>query len=159
MWDEGWPAEQWTFSIDFDPRDPNVMYAAAKNGENEGKGQPGFFMGSVMKSTDGGATWAEIMSGLPKDQEYYKIIVDPFTPDVLYLASQREGIYISTNAGTSWQKWNDGLDTLQAGTNGNNVTNTMVMSPDGLHLYFATAGKGVYRRMTINAAEVCGCNQ
>jgi len=158
MWDNGWPDEQWTFSIDFDPRDPNVMYACSKNGENEGKGQPGFFMGAVMKSTDGGETWFEIMRGLTKDQEYYKIIVDPYTPDVIYLASQADGIFISYDGGSSWKPWNEGLTTLPAGTNGNNVTNTMVLSPDGLHLYFATAGSGVFRRMTVNAAEVCGCN-
>jgi photosystem II stability/assembly factor-like uncharacterized protein len=157
FWDAGWPDEQWTFSIEFDPRDPDVMYAAAKNGENEGTGQPGFFMGSVMKSTDGGQNWFEIMRGLPKDQEYYEIIVDPNTPDVLYLASQNEGVYISRDTGNSWSSWNEGLTNLIAGTNGNNVTKTMMLSPDGVHLYFATAGSGVFRRLTVNALQIADC--
>lgn len=158
VWDSGWPDEQWTFSIDFDPRDPDVMYACSKNGENEGTGQPGFFMGSVMKSTDGGETWFSIMNGLPRDQEYYMIIVDPYTPDVVYLASQDGGVYISYDAGARWEQWNEGLTNISAGTNGNNVTNTMVLSPDGLYLYFASAGSGVFRRATVNAADLCGCN-
>lgn len=158
MWDNGWPGEQWVFSIDFDPRDPNIMYACSKNGENEGRGQPGFFMGSVMKSENGGESWFEIMNGLRKDQEYYKIIVDPNSPDVLYLATQFDGVYISTNAGEHWTQWNEGLTNRIAGTNGNNVTNTMTLSPDGVYLYFASAGSGIFRRGTIQATQVCGCN-
>jgi photosystem II stability/assembly factor-like uncharacterized protein len=157
QWDNGWPDEQWTFSIDFDPRNPEIMYAVSKNGENSGRGQPGIFMGVVMKSENGGETWQEIMRGLPRDNEYYKIIVDPYAPDVLYLASQVDGIFISSDAGNTWQVWNEGLTTLASGTNGNNVTNTMALSPDGLQLYFASAGEGVFRRMTISAAERCGC--
>lgn len=157
LWDVGWPDEQWVFSIDFDPRDSNVMYAVSKNGENQGQGQPGIFMGTVMKSLDGGETWFEIMRGLPRDNEYYKIIVDPYSPDVLYLASQFEGVFISMDQGESWMQWNEGLFNILSGTNGNNVANTMAISPDGLHLYFASAGSGVFRRMTVKASEICGC--
>jgi hypothetical protein len=35
-----------------------------------------------------------------------------------------------------------------AGTNGNNVTNTMVQSRDGRYLYFGSAGSGVFRGTT-----------
>ena len=54
LWDTGWPEEQWVFKIGFDPRNPDVMYACSKNGENEGRGTEGFH-GTVMKSLDGGA--------------------------------------------------------------------------------------------------------
>ena len=145
MWDEGWPAEQWVFSIDFDPRDPDVMYACSKNGENEGNGQEGFH-GTVMKSTDGGASWFAITEGLDINQEFYKIIVDPHAPDTLYLATQGQGVFVSTDGGGLWSPWNEGLVNLVAGTNGNNVTNTMALSPDGEHLYFGSAGSGVFRR-------------
>jgi photosystem II stability/assembly factor-like uncharacterized protein len=147
-WDTGWPAEQWVFSIDFDPRNPDVMYACSKNGENEGTGRPGFH-GAVMKSTDGGAHWFEITTNLDVDQEFYKIIVDKFNPDTLYLAMQYDGVYISHDGGAGWQPWNDGLTNQLAGTNGNNVTNTMVRSANGLYLYFGSAGSGVFRRMTV----------
>ena len=148
MRDEGWPDEQWVFSIDFDPRNPNIMYACSKNGENEGTGREGFH-GTVMKSIDGGAHWSTITTGLNVNQEFYKIIVDKYDPDTLYLATQNEGVFISRDCGDHWSAWNEGLTNLMAGTNGNNVTNTMVLSADGLYLYFGSSGSGVFRRPTV----------
>jgi photosystem II stability/assembly factor-like uncharacterized protein len=145
--DAGWPGEQWVFSIAFDPRDPNVMYACSKNGENEGTGRPGFH-GTVMKSTDGGAHWSAITAGLDINQEFYKILVDKFYPETLYLATQFNGVYISIDGGATWKSWNDGLSTPAAGTNGNNVTNMMALSNDGVYLYFGSAGSGIFRRVT-----------
>ena len=145
MWDEGFPPEQWVFSIDFDPANPDIMYAASKNGKNEGRGEEGFH-GTVMKSIDGGKYWFEIAKGLDKNQEFYKIIVDRFDRDRLYLATQRSGVFISLDAGESWTPWNKGLTNLVAGTNGNNVTNTLTLSANGAYLYFGTAGTGVFRR-------------
>jgi photosystem II stability/assembly factor-like uncharacterized protein len=144
-WGNGWPGEQWVFSLAFDPRDPEVIYACSKNGENEGAGRPGFH-GTVMKTTDGGANWSAITTGLDVDQEFYKIIVDKFEPDVLYLATQREGVYVSRDGGASWEPWNDGLTNPAAGTSGNNVTNTMALTANGRYLYFGTLGSGVFRR-------------
>ena len=145
VWNAGWPEQQWVFSIAFDPDDPQIMYACSKNGENEGLGRD-HFHGTVMKSTDGGANWKEITQGLDKDNEFYKIIADKFDADTLYLATQYDGVMVSHDAGEHWQAFNEGLTTLQAGTNGNNVTNTMALSDDGKVLYFGTAGSGVFRR-------------
>ena len=144
-WDTGWPGEQWVYSIDFDPRNPDIMYACSKNGENEGVGRDGFH-GTVMKSTDGGAHWFPITTGLNLNQEFYKIIVDPFSPDTLYLATQYEGVFVSRDDGETWHTWNRGLTNPVAGSNGNNVTNCLMMSADGRWLYFGSSGSGVYRR-------------
>ncbi len=148
MWDNGWPPEQWVFSIDFDPRNTDVMYACSKNGENEGTGREEFH-GTVMKSTDGGASWFPITNGLDLNQEFYKIIVDRFDPDTLYLACQWDGVYISRNGGNSWSSWNKGLTNHHPATNGNNVTNTMILSGDGRYLFFGSLGSSVFRRVTI----------
>jgi photosystem II stability/assembly factor-like uncharacterized protein len=145
--DTGWPPEQWVFSIDFDPETPDIMYACSKNGENEGRGRDGF-RGTVMKSVNGGKTWSSITTGLDINQEFYKIIVDPHDSNIVYLATQVSGVFISYNAGETWEPWNTGLTNVVAGTNGNNVTNTMVLSEDGF-LYFGTAGSGVFRRPII----------
>jgi photosystem II stability/assembly factor-like uncharacterized protein len=75
--------------------------------------------------------------------------VDKFDPDKLYLATQYDGVYISYDGGMHWGSWNDGLTNLVAGTNGNNVTNTMALSDNGMYLYFGSAGSGVFRRMTL----------
>lgn len=159
LWDQGWPPEQWVFAIAFDPTDPNVMYAVSKNGENMGRGRPGFH-GTVMKSTDGGAHWFPITTGLNINQEFYRIIVNPHYPDTLYLATESDGVFISRDAGGHWKAWNDGLGkltagpngnqisigNLRAGTNGNNVTNVLTLSADGKVIYFGTHGAGVWRR-------------
>jgi photosystem II stability/assembly factor-like uncharacterized protein len=146
-WDKGWPGEQWVFSIAFDPHDPNIMYACSKNGENEGKGREDFH-GTVMKSSNGGASWFPITVGLDLNNEFYKIIVDWLSPDTLYLATQRDGVFISYDGGGHWQPWNDCLTNTVAGTNGNNVTNSMALSHDGAYLYFGSKGSGVFRRVT-----------
>ena len=143
--DTGWPDEQWVFSIDFDPRNPSIMYACSKNGENEGRGTEGFH-GMVMKSTDGGDTWFDIMTGLDAGQEFYEILVDRHDSQVLYLAAQDQGIMVSTDAGNNWRSWNEGLFNKRPGTNGNNVTRCLILSADGELLYFGSAGAGVFQR-------------
>ena len=145
MWDEGWPDEQWVYTIDFDPRDSNVMYACSKNGENGGRGREGFH-GTVMKSLDGGAHWFPITGNLRTDREFYKILVDDHNPDTLYLLSG-EGIHISRDAGEFWMPWNEGLTDTRAGL-GNNVTDTFTLTCDGRQVFFGTFGSGVFRRLT-----------
>lgn len=154
-WSEGWPAEQWVFSIDFDPRNPAVVYACSKNGENEGRGRDDFH-GTVMKSVNGGATWFPITSGLDLNSEFYKIIVDRRFPDTLYLASQHDGVFVSRNGGAIWAPFNEGLTNTMPGTNGNNVTNTMLLSPDGNDLYFGSNGSGVYSRQLYDDTDEDG---
>jgi photosystem II stability/assembly factor-like uncharacterized protein len=147
--DEGWPAEQWVYSIAFNHLNPNIMYACSKNGENEGRGRDGFH-GTVMKSLDGGTFWFPITTGLNVNQEFYKIIVDKFDPDILYLATQFEGVFISRDGGLFWRPWNEGLTNPVAGKNDNHVTNPMALSADGYYLYFGTFGSGVFGRLTLD---------
>ncbi len=155
QWDKGWPEQQWVFSVDFDANDPNIMYACSKNGENEGQGTEEFG-GTVMKSTDGGLNWFPITNGLDCSQEFYKIIVDRHDSSILYLATEREGVFISMDAGLSWSAWNEGLTNKTAGVNSNNVTNTMILSPDGNLIYFGTSGDGVFRRVAQSVAGGLG---
>jgi len=102
-----------------------------------------------MKSTDGGDTWFDIMSGLDAGQEFYEILVDRHDSQVLYLAAQEQGIMVSTDAGNSWRSWNEGLFNKRPGTNGNNVTRCLILSADGELLYFGSAGAGVFQRKTL----------
>jgi len=140
---EGVPPEQWVFSIAFDPTNPDIMYAATKNGSNQGRGEEGFH-GTVLKSLDGGETWFEITNGLDKNNEFYAIVVHPRNPNVLFLATQGDGVYVSTDAGESWQPMNRGLPTLEVG-HGLNVSSPLKLDAAGRSLYLATNGFGVYR--------------
>jgi photosystem II stability/assembly factor-like uncharacterized protein len=145
-WNEGWPPEQWVFSIDFDPDNPAIMYACSKNGENEGTGREGFH-GIVMKTTNGGKSWFEIMNGLSRAQEFYNIVVDRFDHQTVYVAHEKGGISRTTDGGNMWTEWKEGLTNTSPGTNKNNVTNVLVLSADNSILYFGTSGSGVFRRM------------
>ena len=148
MSNEGWPEEQWVFSIDFDPSNPDIMYACSKNGENEGRGVEDFY-GTVMKSTNAGKSWSSITNGLDQGQEFYQIICDHFHSGVLYLSSQHDGLFRSSDSGNSWEAFNSGLVDMNPGTNGNNVTNTLVLSDDNSVLYYGTAGTGVFRSLLL----------
>ncbi len=144
-WDAGWPPGQWVFSIAFDPTNPDIIYACSKNGENHGEGRQGY-RGTVMKSTDGGATWFEITTGLDLDQAFYTILIDRFDPNVVYLATEREGVFISRDGGATWSSWNEGLWNRVTGGNGYQGADVLELSADGRLLYFGTAGSGVWRR-------------
>jgi photosystem II stability/assembly factor-like uncharacterized protein len=88
--------EQWTFpgppheahvkNIEFDPRDPNTIYAGVE-------------VGGAFKSTDAGRTWTEL-SGFYED--VHRLFTVPSTPDHVYMATGA-GLYHSLDAGTSWQ--------------------------------------------------------
>lgn len=55
--------------------------------------------GTVLKSTNGGASWVTRSSGIASF--VVSIAVDPTTPDIVY-ASTDDGIYKSVNGGASW---------------------------------------------------------
>lgn len=140
-WDVGWPAQQWVLSMDVDPTSSHVLYACSKNG-----GTPEDIGGTVMKSTDGGATWFQIMTGLDVAQTFRRILMDRYDPNILYLATHQEGIYISHDGGATWSSWNEGLWNRVAGGDGHLATDVLELSADGRLLYFGTAGSGVWRR-------------
>jgi photosystem II stability/assembly factor-like uncharacterized protein len=55
--------------------------------------------GTVLKSTNGGASWVARSSGIASF--VVSLAVDPTTPDIVY-ASTDDGIYKSVNGGASW---------------------------------------------------------
>ncbi len=96
-----------------DPSNADVLYAATHqrfrsvaalvNGGPES---------GIHKSTDGGATWRQLKSGLPKeDMGKIGLAVSPQDPDVVYatieLAHRDGGFYRSANGGQTWEKRND----------------------------------------------------
>ena len=103
--------------IRVDPRDSNVVYVAAQGPLWSGAGERGLF-----KTTDGGKTWNNILSG----GEYTgvnEVHLDPRNPDVIYAAKHQRlrtvaalmnggpesGIFKSTDGGQTWQELVNGL--------------------------------------------------
>ncbi|MGA7614249.1 MAG: glycosyl hydrolase [Thermoanaerobaculia bacterium] len=97
----------------FDPRNPDVMYAAAYQRRRHVwtliDGGP---ESAIYRSRDGGASWEKIDKGLPKtDLGRIGLAIAPSDPDKLYAiveaADDKSGFFRSTNGGASWEKMSD----------------------------------------------------
>ncbi len=101
--------------VRMDPRDPDVLYAATHQRFRtvaallDGGPESG-----IHKSTDGGATWRKLATGLPgEDMGKIGLAISPQHPDVVYatieLAHRLGGFYRSADGGESWEKRSDYL--------------------------------------------------
>lgn len=96
-----------------DPRNPNIVYAAAHQRMRHiftyiGGGPES----AIYKSTDGGATWNKANAGLPSvELGRIGLAMSPVNPDVLYAVVEAQdrkgGVFKSTDRGASWTKMND----------------------------------------------------
>ncbi|MHC6646219.1 WD40/YVTN/BNR-like repeat-containing protein [Alteromonas sp. HB246098] len=109
------PADKWTgvTSLLIDPRNPDKLYAAtwarqrsigAYVGTNEGAG--------IHTSNDGGETWTELKTGLPKgNMGKIGMAISSMNPDVIYATIETDnrggGFYRSADQGASWTKMSD----------------------------------------------------
>ncbi|MFT6850668.1 MAG: photosystem II stability/assembly factor-like uncharacterized protein [Sphingobacteriales bacterium] len=93
-----------------DPRNPNVLYAAAHQRRRHVytyiSGGPG---SGVFKSTDGGASWDTLKTGLPSgDLGRIGLAISPANPDYIYAiieaSDDKDGLYRSTDRGVSFNK-------------------------------------------------------
>jgi photosystem II stability/assembly factor-like uncharacterized protein len=129
-----------------DPRDSNVVYAAAPGPLWKGGGERGLF-----KTTDGGKTWTSLI----KVGEYTgvaDVIMDPRNPDILIAAThQRQrryftlihggpesAIWRSTDAGKTWNKVTGGIPMGELGRIG------LAYAPSNPNIVYAQieAGEG-----------------
>ena len=98
-----------------DPRNPDIVYAAAY----QRRRQTGLLIaggpeGAIYKSTDGGATFKKLSTGLPSvDLGRIALAVSPQNPDVVYASitaqGNASGFFRSADKGETWTKmssWN-----------------------------------------------------
>ena len=73
-----------------DPQTPTTIYVATR-----GSG--------VLKTTDDGASWSAVNTGLSDGAELSvaALAIDPVDPDIIY-AGNANGVFRSTNGGASW---------------------------------------------------------
>lgn len=96
--------------IEMDPEDPRILYAAMW----EFRRSPDFFKSGgpgsgLYKSTDGGATWRKLETGLPPGElGRIALAVSPARPDRVYAAVEAasSAIYRSDDRGETWSKVN-----------------------------------------------------
>src|SRR4029079_13663268 len=100
-----------------DPRNPDVVYAAAY----QRRRQTGLLIGggpegAIYKSTDAGATFKKLSTGLPSvDLGRIALALSPQNPDVVYASvtaqGTESGFFRSADQGETWTKmsnWNTG---------------------------------------------------
>jgi len=96
--------------LEFHPTNPDIIYAAAYQRRRHTwsllSGGP---KSGIYKSTDNGANWEEITTGLPKgDMGKIGLAVTPANTSLVYATieanGQEKGLYRSTDEGESWEK-------------------------------------------------------
>jgi photosystem II stability/assembly factor-like uncharacterized protein len=107
-------------AIAIDPLDPRTIYAGIRTG-------------GILKSSDGGTTWAAANTGL-SNRNVSALAVDPRNPRVLF-ASTEGGVFRSSNGAESWQP--SGLG-LPAG-----CVAAFAIDPSGRTVFAGTNGGGV----------------
>ena len=98
--------------LEFDPSNPDVLYAAAYQRRRHVWGFLAGGAGSgLYKSTDNGKTWRKLSQGLPSgDLGKIGLAVTPADPSRVYAtieaAGASRGFYLSTDRGESWERRN-----------------------------------------------------
>lgn len=96
--------------LEFDPSNPDIVYAAAYQRRRHVWGFLGGGPASgIWKSTDSGKTWRKVTTGLPKgDMGKIGLAVTPADASLVYATieanGEERGFYRSTDKGESWEK-------------------------------------------------------
>ena len=108
-----------------DPTNGSVLYAGTQGG--------------IFKSTDQGAHWSALTSGLPGNYDATYLAINPTTTSTLFAGSSSgQGVFESTNGGAAWTLLNNGLP-------GNLAVTGLVINPSQPStLYAAGNGSGVF---------------
>ena len=89
------------------PSNPDILWVGTGEPNNR---QSSSWGNGVYKSTNGGETWEH--KGLDDTQSIGRIIIDPFEPDIVYVAAvghlwgpnEQRGVFKSADGGNTWKK-------------------------------------------------------
>ncbi|MDY0083814.1 MAG: hypothetical protein RBR74_11590, partial [Ignavibacteriaceae bacterium] len=120
----------------FDPGNPNIIYAIPH---------------PILKSTDGGSTWADISNGIRLDWEtsVQSIAMNPASPDILYAGTGGffgGTLYKSTDSGKSWENLYRNEDETPGLRDG--VISLVIDPTNSNVIYAGTAWRGLILKST-----------
>lgn len=87
------------------------------------------------RTKDYGKTWTRIVDGNDVESYTLSIVEDTENPNLLFLGTD-DGLYISFNAGSSWQKWTEGFPTVS--------TKDLAIQPREHDLVIGTFGRAAW---------------
>jgi photosystem II stability/assembly factor-like uncharacterized protein len=139
-------------ALTIDPGNPGTLYAMFSGPRSGGAGK-------LVKSTDSGATWIEVGSGLESANFLNMsdtcscadtnagMAIDPRNPDTIYLGSMGDGVFKSTDGGATWRAANNGLSARP-------ILSAVIL-PGNATLY-ATDGARIYKSQDSGASWTAG---
>ena len=128
----------WISGIEASRQAVGTVYVAINNYRNDD------FTNYLYRSTDFGATWQSIASGLPAARVTRTIREDRRNAKVLYLGTEL-GLFYSLDAGASWQRFQANLPTV--------AVNDLLVHPRDNDLVIATHGRGLWILDNVNALQ------
>ncbi len=87
------------------------------------------------RTKDYGKSWQRIVDGTDIMSYALSIIEDPENPNLMFLGTD-DGLYLSMDAGSSWQKWTEGFPTVS--------TKDLVIHPREQDLIIGTFGRAAW---------------
>ncbi|MEM9361789.1 MAG: hypothetical protein AAGA43_04090 [Bacteroidota bacterium] len=87
------------------------------------------------RTKDYGKTWSRIVDGNDVESYTLAIVEDSENPNLMFLGTD-DGLYLSLNAGSSWQKWTEGFPTVS--------TKDLVIHPRENDLIIGTFGRAAW---------------
>lgn len=141
-------------AIVIDPTNTDIIYIGT--GDNDASDN---YSIGVLKSIDGGTTWNT--TGLDwtinQNRTIAKLLINPNNPDILF-AGTTDGVYRTTDAGSSWTKLLSGdIDDMELNTGDPNtvyaITKKFYKSTDGGDTFTETTGLPTSGRAQIAVTE------
>ena len=87
------------------------------------------------RTRDYGKTWTRIVDSNDVESYTLSIVEDAENPNLMFLGTD-DGLYLSLNAGSSWQKWTEGFPTVS--------TKDLVIQPREHDLVIGTFGRAAW---------------
>lgn len=117
------------YTVVVDPQNSQTVYAGTTQAF-------GAFSPGIWKSTNSGASWTKLTTGLPASLAVHSIVVDPADSNLIHVGSE-VGYYYSTNGGASWTPLNTGLPNA-------NAQYVSALAMTGSHRLVAATADGLY---------------
>jgi photosystem II stability/assembly factor-like uncharacterized protein len=99
------PATAFVNDIKFDLFDANTLYVALDNHKF------GDFNPYLYKSTDLGASWKRMTTGLDSATMVWRVVQDHINPQLMF-AGTEFGLFVSFDGGEKWEELNGGMPTI-----------------------------------------------